>query len=133
MRTRTIWVVAAATLLGNATLHAQDIAGVWEGTITAGGASYRQLMKIAKADTGWTAVCYSLDDAVGSAIRFLQRHSGHRLRTRRALGARRPHGQRDALRVSVERGRRVARDQCVSLNAAAVIHRTLSVITLPIP
>jgi pimeloyl-ACP methyl ester carboxylesterase len=63
MKTGTMWIAAAA-LLGGA-LHAQDIAGVWQGTITDGGNPYRTVLKIAKADGGWRGVCYSLDEDTG--------------------------------------------------------------------
>jgi non-heme chloroperoxidase len=44
-------------------LCAQNIAGTWQGTISAFGGHFRQVMHVAKADTGWIATIYSIDEA----------------------------------------------------------------------
>ncbi|HSY81034.1 MAG TPA: alpha/beta hydrolase [Gemmatimonadaceae bacterium] len=67
MMSRSRRIVAAAALLGSA-LHAQSIAGTWQGAVTAGGSSFRQVLMFAKGDTGWKAVYYSLDEAGDSVL-----------------------------------------------------------------
>jgi len=62
-----MWIIAAAALLGNA-LHAQSMAGIWQGTTTAGGNPFRQVLKFVKGDTGWKTVYFSLDEAGDSVI-----------------------------------------------------------------
>lgn len=52
-----------ALLLGSA-LHAQDIAGDWQGTLKAGPAELRLIVKIAKAPSGgWNATLFSIDQS----------------------------------------------------------------------
>jgi non-heme chloroperoxidase len=60
MKSNTIWILAATAVLGNG-LHAQGITGTWQGTITAGGESYRQVLTISKAPGGWRARDASID------------------------------------------------------------------------
>jgi len=43
-------------------LGAQDIAGTWQGTLSAFGLPYRELFRITKTSGGWTAAGYSLDE-----------------------------------------------------------------------
>lgn len=64
---KTTWIIAAAAVLGNA-LHAQSIAGTWQGTVTAGGTPFRQVLRFVKVDGGWKTVYYSLDEAGDSVI-----------------------------------------------------------------
>jgi pimeloyl-ACP methyl ester carboxylesterase len=61
MKARVIGMIAAATLIGSA-LRAQSIAGVWQGTIAADGRTYRSVLKISKADSGWAGAFISLDE-----------------------------------------------------------------------
>jgi non-heme chloroperoxidase len=61
MKARVIGLIAAATLIGS-TGRAQNIAGVWQGTIAADGRNYRSVLKISKADSGWAVAFCSLDE-----------------------------------------------------------------------
>jgi non-heme chloroperoxidase len=61
MKKRRSWIVALTALFG-AILHAQDIAGDWQGTLKAGASEFRFIAKIAKGDDGaWKATVYSPD------------------------------------------------------------------------
>jgi hypothetical protein len=54
------WVVAFVALLGSS-LHAQDIAGDWQGTLKIGD-GLRIILHIVKGDNGgWNGVMYSID------------------------------------------------------------------------
>jgi uncharacterized protein (TIGR03435 family) len=57
-----VWMAGAAMLLGSA-LHAQDVAGNWQGTLETGEANgLRLLLKVSKADGGgWKAMMFSID------------------------------------------------------------------------
>jgi hypothetical protein len=44
-------------------LRAQDIGGDWQGTLKAGPANLRLIMKIAKTDVGWNASLFSIDQS----------------------------------------------------------------------
>lgn len=55
-----LWITVAAMCVA-APLLAQDIAGTWQGTLSAFGMQYRQLLRIAKAGGGWTVISYDLD------------------------------------------------------------------------
>jgi pimeloyl-ACP methyl ester carboxylesterase len=56
-----LWLSVLAALLAS-TLHAQDIAGDWQGTLKAGPAELRLIVQIAKGDAGvWKATMYSID------------------------------------------------------------------------
>jgi non-heme chloroperoxidase len=54
-------MIAAAALMGNV-LRAQNIAGVWQGTLVADGRTYRSVLKISKTDSGWAAAYNSPDE-----------------------------------------------------------------------
>jgi non-heme chloroperoxidase len=58
---RTIALISATVALAGGSLRAQDIAGVWQGTITDQGTPLRQVLRLARADTGWRALFVSLD------------------------------------------------------------------------
>jgi hypothetical protein len=60
MKKRMRWMTGAAMLFACA-LHAQDIAGNWQGTLQTGGNGLRIVMKIAKDDGKLKAVSYSID------------------------------------------------------------------------
>ncbi len=57
---RMLWDAALATLL-TGTLRAQDISGDWQGTLKAGPQELRTILQITKADGGWKATMYSID------------------------------------------------------------------------
>jgi pimeloyl-ACP methyl ester carboxylesterase len=60
MRKMLLGIIAVAMLLGN-TLHAQDIAGDWQGTLKIGD-GLRIILHIVKGDNGgWNGVMYSID------------------------------------------------------------------------
>src|SRR5579862_2067275 len=42
-------------------LLAQNIAGTWQGTLTAFGRSFREVVEVTRADSGWGATIYSID------------------------------------------------------------------------
>jgi len=63
----TLVMLAAAAFMANG-LRAQNIAGTWQGTLTAGGTPFRQVMKFLKVDGGWKTVYYSLDEAGDSVV-----------------------------------------------------------------
>lgn len=42
-------------------LAAQSIAGTWQGTLAANGRQYREVLHVAKAETGWVATVYNVD------------------------------------------------------------------------
>jgi|HubBroStandDraft_6_1064221.scaffolds.fasta_scaffold03519_6 non-heme chloroperoxidase len=54
--------IIAAAMCVAAPLGAQDIAGTWQGTLSAFGLQYRQLIRITKAAGGWAVIGYSLDE-----------------------------------------------------------------------
>jgi non-heme chloroperoxidase len=55
-------IVAFATLLGSL-LSAQDIAGVWQGTLKTGPQDLRVIVQISKGEKdGWKATAYSIDE-----------------------------------------------------------------------
>ncbi|HEX9202157.1 MAG TPA: TIGR03435 family protein [Acidobacteriaceae bacterium] len=54
-----LWIVGATMFLGG-TLHAQDLAGNWQGTLQAGN-GLRIVMKVTKDDNKLRAVSYSID------------------------------------------------------------------------
>jgi hypothetical protein len=54
-----LWAFGTVMLLSGV-LRAQDLSGNWQGTLQAGG-GLRILLKVSKADDGWKAVMYSLD------------------------------------------------------------------------
>ena len=58
----TVCIVAAVTLTGS-TLSAQDIAGVWQGTIAVNGGWYRQVLRISKGNSGLKATYFSFEGA----------------------------------------------------------------------
>src|SRR5438445_10182607 len=58
---RKMWIGVVALLLGSV-LHAQDIAGDWQGTLKAGRQELRTIIHIEKAENGgWKATMYSID------------------------------------------------------------------------
>ena len=59
--------LVVAALLGSA-LKAQSIAGVWQGTVTAGVTTFRQLFEFKRADRGWKALYFSLDEESDTVI-----------------------------------------------------------------
>lgn len=61
MKKRRSWIVALTALFG-AILHAQDIAGDWQGTLKAGTSEFRFIAKIAKGNDGaWKATLFNID------------------------------------------------------------------------
>jgi hypothetical protein len=54
--------ILAAAMCVAAPLGAQDIAGTWQGTLSAFGLQYRQLIRVTKTAGGWAVIGYSLDD-----------------------------------------------------------------------
>lgn len=63
MKKLMLCLVALATLFTTSALRAQDMAGAWQGTIKAGSKDVRIVVKIAKADKGWTATLFNADQA----------------------------------------------------------------------
>jgi uncharacterized protein (TIGR03435 family) len=61
MKKLMLCIVALAAMFGTAA-RAQDIAGDWQGTLPAG-KGVRLVARIAKADKGWTATLYNVDQA----------------------------------------------------------------------
>jgi pimeloyl-ACP methyl ester carboxylesterase len=61
-----MWILAATALLANG-LYAQNVAGTWQGTLTAGRA-YRQVFKFVKVDSGWKTIYYDLDEVSDSVV-----------------------------------------------------------------
>jgi pimeloyl-ACP methyl ester carboxylesterase len=59
--------LVAAACLGTS-LHAQGIAGTWQGTVTPGGTAFRQIFEFMRADTGWKTLYFSLDEASDTVI-----------------------------------------------------------------
>jgi non-heme chloroperoxidase len=60
-RNITLWIIALAAVL-SASLCAQDIAGDWQGTLKAGAAQLRVIVRIDKAtDGGWKGTMFSID------------------------------------------------------------------------
>src|ERR1019366_6121057 len=55
-----LWVAALATLL-TGTLYWKDITGNWQGTLKAGPQELRTILQVTKADAGWNATMYSMD------------------------------------------------------------------------
>ena len=47
--------IIAAAMCVTAPLGAQDIAGTWQGTLSAFGRQFRELVRVTKADGGWAA------------------------------------------------------------------------------
>jgi non-heme chloroperoxidase len=84
MRHTIRWIVAAATCVATP-LAAQDIAGTWQGTLSAFGMQFRQLIQVTKAPNGWAAIGYDLDQEseVDSASVVL--HGSHVTMTFRPL------------------------------------------------
>jgi pimeloyl-ACP methyl ester carboxylesterase len=62
MRERGLRLLIAAAAICAAPLGAQDIAGSWQGTVSAAGMQFRQLFQVTKTAGGWAAVAYSLDE-----------------------------------------------------------------------
>jgi non-heme chloroperoxidase len=61
MKTKMLWIGALVAMLGSA-LHAQDLAGDWQGTLKAGPQELRTIVKITKGnDGGWKATLFSID------------------------------------------------------------------------
>jgi non-heme chloroperoxidase len=60
---KTLWFCALALLIGSL-LRAQDITGDWQGALKAGPAhvDLRAIFRIVKADGGWKAEMYSIDE-----------------------------------------------------------------------
>jgi non-heme chloroperoxidase len=63
MRERCVCLsIIAAGMCVAAPLGAQDIAGTWQGTLSAFGLQHRELIRVTKAAPGWAVIGYSLDD-----------------------------------------------------------------------
>ncbi len=60
MKKLMLWTIGFAMLLGG-TLHAQNLAGNWQGTIEAGPRKLRIIFKISLDDDKWKATLYSID------------------------------------------------------------------------
>jgi len=60
MKKLTLWMVAFAALTG--ALHAQDITGTWQGTMTQSGKDLRIVLKIAKTENVLNGTAYSIDN-----------------------------------------------------------------------
>lgn len=61
MRNKTLWIAVLTALFG-AAIHAQDIAGDWQGTLKVGSQELRQVVHIARGNSGgWNATSYSID------------------------------------------------------------------------
>src|SRR4029077_21171391 len=54
--------IIAAAMSVAAPLGAQDIAGTWQGTLSAFGPPFRELVRVTKAAGGWAATGYGLDE-----------------------------------------------------------------------
>jgi pimeloyl-ACP methyl ester carboxylesterase len=78
MRDKMLWIVAVAALLG-AALHAQDIAGDWQGTLKTPAAQLRVVVHIDKsADGGWKATLFSIDQGTeGMAVNSVALQGSH--------------------------------------------------------
>ncbi|HEX7287461.1 MAG TPA: serine hydrolase [Candidatus Angelobacter sp.] len=64
MRKKLLWTVTVVmAILAQSNLHAQNIAGDWQGTLKAAGEETRLLLHIDKSDAGWSAVLYDLGDS----------------------------------------------------------------------
>ena len=61
MKKLMLWMLALAGLSG--ALLAQDVTGIWQGTLQAGKQELRTVVKISKADSGLKAVFYSIDQS----------------------------------------------------------------------
>jgi len=59
-------LILVAALAGD--VHAQDIAGTWQGTIALDAQEFRQIFRISKAGAGWQIVYYDLDAAPDPVI-----------------------------------------------------------------
>ncbi len=64
MRTMKLWVTGLAMLLAG-TLHAQDLAGNWQGTLQAGN-GLRVVLKLTKDDGKYKGSIYSIDQGPGA-------------------------------------------------------------------
>jgi non-heme chloroperoxidase len=75
---QTLWIFALAALVG-ATLHAQDIAGDWQGTLKTPAAQLRVVVHIDKsADGGWKATLFSIDQGTeGIAVNSVTLQGSH--------------------------------------------------------
>src|SRR5262249_13466960 len=61
MNSKALWLIVIGLLL-SASLHAQELAGSWQGTLQAGPQQLRLIVKIARADDGGlTGAMYSID------------------------------------------------------------------------
>lgn len=65
MQPHTIWALAATALLGHG-LPAQGIAGTWQGIVSVGNATFRNVFKFTNSAAGWRSVYYSLEEATDS-------------------------------------------------------------------
>lgn len=57
-----LWIMVATATCLAAPLGAQDIAGTWQGTLSAFGLQFRQLLRVTKAAGRWTVIGYNLDE-----------------------------------------------------------------------
>ena len=55
------FLTIAAVVLAAVVAHAQDISGVWQGTLSAGGKDLRIVFRITSVDGTFRAVGYSID------------------------------------------------------------------------
>src|SRR3954471_8445796 len=63
IRMRTLWIAALLVMCSHA-LIAQDLAGDWQGTLSAGTQQFRLIVHINKTDGGpWTATLVSIDQS----------------------------------------------------------------------
>jgi non-heme chloroperoxidase len=78
MRDKMLWILAVAARLG-AALHAQDIAGDWQGTLKTPAAQLRVVVHIDKsADGGWKATLFSIDQGTeGMAVNSVALQGSH--------------------------------------------------------
>jgi non-heme chloroperoxidase len=74
VKTGTLCIAAA---LFAHSLHAQNIAGAWQGIITFDGNPYRTVLQITKAGTGWAASGFSLDEAERATATSVAVQHGH--------------------------------------------------------
>jgi non-heme chloroperoxidase len=60
MTKRVLWSLLFIVLFGTVS-RAQDVAGDWQGTLNAPQGALRIVLKVTKADVGWVAMVYSID------------------------------------------------------------------------
>lgn len=63
MRKMTFLCLGLGAMTLATTLSAQNIAGLWQGTIAANGGWYHQILRISKGSSGWRATYFDIEEA----------------------------------------------------------------------